>query len=636
MKELLSNRLKAIIRFSDIVPILMVSLVLGAYALTLHDRTMPFTEGWYTYYAMCINEGLIPYKDFSYLFSPLYISTIAKFTEFFGYEIIKLRLLGVVFFVVIGIGVYLCSKMIFPKWISVISSITATLYLQTEPVQVFYDYIRLMDIFSVFTTFCLLLSVKGMILGRKCTYSLICTGILNSCFILVKQNMGLIYFAFVLIALVMTCLYANVERKQSIKFIALYLVGLLIPILITGCIMYYKGALGFFFNNTGSEALAAKGGLKAVLFNWWSFCFTEFLRAKNKTLFALMVLVISVFLSHLKQIDFIKDIKELRIRFWGSMPLYKDNKINIIIVLAFVICNLIILTIIKQDATIAQKIYFNKNISPYLIFIISTSIMIFLICVSIRKCYKKEKFINYRYFLSCILLGAYFSISYGCGTSGVLVEGQSTLGFSFCISLFLAYTNFNFWGRLTRGIIIILCLFVCIQSMDKKMLFTYNWWGVEESSYWEANYYTCVPMLRGIKVSKETMYVYDRIYEEITLNTDYNDKVLCFSHIPIFYSLVHRKDPGLYSKVQWFDVVSDKYLKRDMEVLERVKPKYILMYESGGYVYFMHEKLFRNGNVSGTRIMRNEIWEIISKDYKFVEEFNSHNNTINMFVRKDM
>lgn len=73
-----------------------------------HSKTMPFAEGWYTYYAQLINEkGLLPYRDFEYLFSPLYIYFIAFVTRIFGYDIIVLRRLGILMFAVIALGVYL-------------------------------------------------------------------------------------------------------------------------------------------------------------------------------------------------------------------------------------------------------------------------------------------------------------------------------------------------------------------------------------------------------------------------------------------------------------------------------------------------------------------------------------------------
>ena len=78
------------------------------YVALMCNKTMPFAEGWYTYYAQLINEkGLLPYKDFEYLFSPLYIYFIAFVTRFFGYDILTLRCVGILMFAIIALGVYL-------------------------------------------------------------------------------------------------------------------------------------------------------------------------------------------------------------------------------------------------------------------------------------------------------------------------------------------------------------------------------------------------------------------------------------------------------------------------------------------------------------------------------------------------
>lgn len=66
--------------------LLFTVVAAGVLAAVLSGRTMPFAEGWYTYYAQCINRGEVLYKDFDYLFTPLYISLISLLTRIFGYE----------------------------------------------------------------------------------------------------------------------------------------------------------------------------------------------------------------------------------------------------------------------------------------------------------------------------------------------------------------------------------------------------------------------------------------------------------------------------------------------------------------------------------------------------------------------
>lgn len=79
---------------------------------TIFFKTMPIAEGWYSEYAWLINHGKLPYRDFEYLFFPLYIYFIVGFTKIFGYSIIALRILGIVLFGAIGGGLYwLYSKL---------------------------------------------------------------------------------------------------------------------------------------------------------------------------------------------------------------------------------------------------------------------------------------------------------------------------------------------------------------------------------------------------------------------------------------------------------------------------------------------------------------------------------------------
>lgn len=55
----------------------MVVILVGIFALYLANKSMPLPEGWYAYFAQHINSGSSVYKDFEYLFTPLYITFIS-------------------------------------------------------------------------------------------------------------------------------------------------------------------------------------------------------------------------------------------------------------------------------------------------------------------------------------------------------------------------------------------------------------------------------------------------------------------------------------------------------------------------------------------------------------------------------
>lgn len=249
-------------------------VVAAVYVALGHNKTMPFAEGWYTYYAQLINEkGLLPYRDFEYLFSPVYIYFIAFFTRIFGYSILALRRLGIFMFALIAWGVYLFVAEIVGRnkaWIAAVSSVTAVIYLQSEVVQIFYDYIRLMDIFAVFTVLFLIRAIKAIHQNedKRAQINLMLCGLFNAFFINVKQNMGLIFWAYAIVII----LYLGLYFKHSIKEIVKNVLSFLLPVIGITAIIYLllalTGGLSGYLSMTGSGAISAKGGMLAILFNW--------------------------------------------------------------------------------------------------------------------------------------------------------------------------------------------------------------------------------------------------------------------------------------------------------------------------------------------------------------------------------
>ena len=137
--------------FNNTKYLFSVIIVCGIYSGVLYNQTMPLSEGWYTYYAQCINRGQVVYKDFDYLFTPLYIYFLVLFTIIFVYNIIFMRICGIVFYCTLYVVIFLVIKEVFGEKKAVIATCVSMLYLQTEMAQVFYDYVRLMDIFAGLT-----------------------------------------------------------------------------------------------------------------------------------------------------------------------------------------------------------------------------------------------------------------------------------------------------------------------------------------------------------------------------------------------------------------------------------------------------------------------------------------------------
>lgn len=602
-------------KYNSVIFMILVALVAVVYAGILYNQTMPFAEGWYTYYAQLINKGQMPYKDFEYLFSPFYIYFISFITSIFGYKIIVLRGLGVIVYCIIGIILYLILREYFDNWIAATSAIVGILYLQSEVVQIFYDYIRFMDIFACLTILFLIRFVKRLNDNSNSTYRYaLAAGVSNSLFILIKQNMGLIFMAFAIILICYLSIYYRLNKKKIMIMLAYYMGGIFTPLIICIFFMLLNGSLSYFIKATGGNALAAKGGIIAVLFGWI---------INNKSVFisqfsfaALILIALLVLL-----------ILDCKHKFESNV------KLNNIMAIIFCLLTSFSFIIFAKKENIAIYLKKDDYYSPYAVFLVIFSVFvllgILLLLDWIKKQQKVEKYVG----IFC-LAGAYFAISYGCGTSGGLAEGQASIGVALIVCMLLNYTKFKY-GIVLRMIVLVLCFSATIQCGIKKMDSTYKWWGMDESSLWDSNNnIEGIDILEGIKVSRETKEVYESIYTAITENTAEDDTIYCFPQIPIFYSLTDRLDPGVFAKVEWFDVSSDTTLLKDMDIIQQNKPKAILIYNSSEYAYSSHERLFRNGEISGTRRMREFLYNyVFENDYTFYGNFTANKNTLSLWIK---
>ena len=611
-KFIISNRYLFFVVFTSLLYVSIVSM-----------RTMPFAEGWYTYYAKLINEGEIVYKDFDYLFSPLYIYFIAIITRFLGYSILTMRFLGVIFYCIIAIILFLIFKELFKKNIACIASICAAFYLQSESVQIFYDYIRMMDIFSLLTILFLIRWLKCYTINsksKKNSHYLIFAGISNAIFLLIKQNMGIIFFVYSIILICFVYIYYKDDLKIFFLNLSLFCIAFFIPVFFTGFIMYINGYLSNFLAATGSNAIAAKGGIVEILFGW---IFNNVNSYTQQIPFVLSLIVILLFFNLLGK----------------KYPKSDNHLINLLLPIFFTLFICFGILIFSNIKGIAQKFHTERPLSPYAIFLFTTLLFIYTVSMLLLNYFgiiAQGKTLE-RYILLMAISGSYFAISFGCGTSGGLAEGQAGIGVALLVSIFFNSLNFRGSNVIKIAFTALCCLFV-LQCVEKKMTNTYNWWGMDESDFWSCTEETkMIPLLKGIKLSTETKKAYEEIYTCITENVAPDETIYCFPQIPIFYSLCDRSDPGVKAKVQWFDVVSDASLEEDMITLENNPPKAILIYQTSDYAYESHETLFRSGEMSGTRKMKNFLLDFAQKyDYTFYGEISStENNSFLLYYKKD-
>lgn len=582
----------------------------GIFALFLCNKTLPTAEGWYSYYAKEILDGKVVYADFEYLFTPAYMYIVAGIIKVFGFNLIVLRIWGVMIFVGLTVLIYSILCRCFSVTASAISALVGVFYLQSEVYSVFYDYVRVMDIFSLFATLFLILTIENWFQNPKKARNLYLWGLFSSLFFLVKQNMGGLYIVFSIMLLIFSCFYLRFSVRQSMLVFCKYTGCVLVPIAIFSAICLKLGIFHNMIQSVFFNALDAKGGVFTVLFQWIINGYEGF----AKVLLWGILFVLFVFI-----------MQKVSHKYFVSSP--RNNVLLVLYGLILLPCFLCVFYSEKMGIYFSQQ----RRLDVTVPFMITVCMMIVLGIKLIYDILKKNP-VDKHQLIVLSLLGTCFTFSYGAGMSGGLSLGESSL----CIAvvLCLLFDSMNFKGDfIPKACLSIYCIFLILSCIGYKLVYPCYWWGINESSIYESTQKSSIPVLNHIRLSKSTKEMYEGIVNVVQERTEPDDSIYCFPHIPLFYLLCNRNDPGVFSKVQWFDVSSTTNLENDINVLNEDLPSAIIIYNLQDDTYKGHEKSFNSNKESGTREIRDALYELVNtENYEYAGTYISENNNISVYI----
>ncbi|HAW16437.1 MAG TPA: hypothetical protein DCW41_07030 [Clostridiales bacterium] len=600
-----------------IAGLIAVLTVTVTYSLIMSVTSFPIAEGWYTAFAYDMNvNGAVPYRDFELLFTPTYTYFIAAFTKIFGYELIKLRILGVLIFAAIAVLMYFLHSKLFDSYAAgTVCAITAAMYFQASVAQVFYDYIRLMDIAVYITAILLVSFIREYLEGRekKISLKISAAGILTAIGFLVKQNSGAVVIAYVICFLI--GLIAISRRRRNLIYNGInYLVSLMIPFLITAAFMASRGIFGLFFEKTTGSAIASKGGMSQVLFGW-------FPRTLDITVDYLPhCIILTAFIGVCFILDKLGEKEQ------------DEGKIKAAAAL-FSVCALGSVFVLFKSLTLTEridKLYGNDQVIYSLFF---ASIVLFIICfvLVIRNRRSEEKL---RFILPFFaVLGLALALNYGVATSGGLSAGQTAMNLGLMIGLVL-YLSKGRYGLPAIVTVMTFCIFLVTGIISFKYRMPYAWWSLQEGDVRGATVELEVPLLEGIRVTPGTADGINRIYRGIADNSEEGDNVFIFPHAPVFYTVTERF-PETYTLVQWYDVSTDQAVTDDIEVLRNDPPKVIVHIHVPEYVTQNQEANFREDNRrSGLSLMDEALAGMEAEGYVKVDSFSVQGYPVDIYVRR--
>ena len=565
-------------------------LVMAAvYSGFLCTKGLPLSEGWYTEYAWRINHGDVPYRDFSLLFPSLYAYLISFITSLFGYDLIVLRIFGVIVFCLEALAILNIFRLLFAEPYCFAAAVLAVLFEHAGVVDIiFYDYLYVMNLYVyVYIYLCISLLVKSFSPTRKAAYETL-AGFFLGLIVISKQSTGIMLLAFSLIYIIVY----RIIQKQS-KIPVFEICGFVFPIALFLVWLAATNSLGEFYKACFVNAVAAKGGLFSELFAWiingryyipFGFCFA-----------------LPLFLFSTQRTGA------------SNAGKWLAGKMHFVVAILFSMSFLLLLFLlyIKSGFADSASRMLDDNLILFFVFGFTTLVFVASVINVIRMQRSTECRANVDDLAFIFLFGCEFVISWACGMSAGLALDQSALAFGAMLCLvYRSHGSGSIKSIVSFAAIFLLVSTVCVS---KKYVQLYNWWGLSTGNVWEQTERSNVPLLNGITMSKSQKDAYDGIYDIARLE-GLSDKDLVFvgPHCPILYSVV-----GSHSKarsvVQWFDVSSDDDISEAIEWIHDERPRMIIYCDLPEGTLAGHEKAFGRYQ---TRRLQTYVDSLIDNDYR--------------------
>lgn len=603
-----SQKLKTILssNASHYVCMIISFFVCFLYAFLLSNKGMSPAEGWYTTFAELINEkGLVPYKDFELLFPPLYTYIIALYTKIFGYDIISLRILGCFVFAFTGLVLYLIfNKILKSAPLSLILGIAIAGFMQSEVVQIFYDYIRFMDLFVFASVYFFLRFIDEREKENKkfISVNLIFSFVFGAFASLIKQSSGLVFLACLFLLIVFGIIFVKDKKDWAIQLISA-LLTIAVLYAIVWSYLAYKGALGSSFRANFVSSVGAKGGgMKEILFGWLPRAGKKLLRSILPTIAVLIFIALEMYLSERKR----------------SNTAYLERT-NLIIALAVLFVMVLCFILMTEFSYFAKKSQlFDTMKIVYIAFLCNIVFTIVTLVVMIyeKRTHQEINSFTLKYFA---LSSSSLALSYAVCMSAGLTQGECALTVGLLFVTILYFAKYMLKEIATVSVSVFLVL-LANATYSAKVYNIYAWWDIGLGSYYEQKYECEVPILKDIKMSKNYAEMYDGVYNLVLENSEADDVIFTFPQCPIFYTMTGR-DSQTFSLVQWMDVTSAKTIEKDIKVLENNLPKIIIMSPISEYALTQHEKMFNKGEKSGSRIMQEYLEKTTKEKYVSLKKF---------------
>lgn len=625
----------------------LLSIIMLLYASIYFNNTFPFSEGWNVNYAELVLHGKMPYRDFYYYLPPLNIGIdVLLWKLSFGYLLIYRFWWLAQRILIFQLIYYMLARYYKPAvafgataFGSVLS--TASIY------DLFGDYNQTQVLLSVLLIYCVIgfwNASKAFAKYRNLVFS----GILIALMLLNKQT---VFLATCLVYFTVLTLSSYLKKdKNYFKYIMWIAIGFIVIALPVAVLMLATETLIPFVQQVFLET-SGKGGLFSIIFSKvFKNCFSlipfvtvfsmllilHFGNTGKKTvfnpmqLFCILVLVLLIIYqnSALNLINSIDETIGFQIVAVGcAMPLFLTVAMRLLhkgpeklrsnrAILSTVVFWCVIFLfggywIDSSRGKVIGKLHSNASLFHFtngdfyrIVFLTTLSLLIYRFYKNVKNGDNKNLSLLW------ITAGA-FSLMY---TSVMASPGEFPYyGVTIAVPLMpcevLSLVNKDKLLELSvRSCALILCAVMSFSCVAQKYNNSYSWWGSSSSPKNEKTYSLKIPALRGFRLDKETAESYKKITTLIKKYTDEDSTVYGFPHIKIFNVLTENYNFDTFVPVMFYDVVADKYVRLENELLKENLPDILLLQEIPKCMD-SHEDLFRNGE----KLEQRKTWDFFEE-----------------------
>jgi hypothetical protein len=614
-------------------------VIVLVYQLAFFNRFFPIQEGWFSAYAHQMLSGKTPYKDFYLFLQPIYPLLMTALIKLCGYSFIVLRIWGLFERLVLTGVLYLIFARLFRPRTALIAVLVTVAVYASNTTDVIYSYYQLTVDLALIGVYLLLVGLDAApARWRRAAFA--AAGFFAAAAFFTKQTTGLLV---ALATLAAACVMLARERRKRIpELLGFYFIGALVPTAAIVAWLAAVGALRPYVHQVYTGAAASKGSLTVTLFGFLHRALTY----TYLTTFAVVVLAaaplvlatlddggtgasrpqsrrlssaqIGILITSVLAAVLIWQLHYqgrvvFAILYGGSLVLawlWRRNRATVaahvarrripeiaVLVATAALAALAFLVPFHRSAWLWQQwlqhnVYVQKLILVHWCFYFSFAAGLFLLWRVARRGADQRSG-------RLLLVGAAaFAVMYAHGMSYTIEEHAVAPALGLMTGI--AIQSDVAWPMIRTFFVYAACLVVIVSCATQRAVWPYQWWGWVEPPVATATAAPTDPLLRGFRLSRNTIDTYARITQLIDANSRPQDAIFTFPHIPLFYVLSGRY-PTTFSLVHYWDVCPDWVARRDARELLRNPPAVIVMLNLSAVDWQFHEQAFRGGHPSGQR-----------------------------------